>query len=102
MIIHTLKMCCILNPFFTEMPTRRKKKVPAQGAVPPVQLSHQLYKFWFLFVYSMCVYIHINLFSYVCKIISVNGVWITNQRCCGLKRIVLPKNAGATQPDGPY
>lgn len=76
--------------------------MPAQGAVPPVQLSHQLYKFWFLFVYSMCVYNHINLLSHVCKIISVNGVWITNQSCCGLKRIVLPKNAGATQPDGPY
>lgn len=45
MIIHTLKMCCILNPFFTEMPARRqkkkKKKVPSQRAVPPVQLSHQ-------------------------------------------------------------
>lgn len=42
MIIHALKMCCILNPFFTEMPTRRgKKEVPSQRAVPPVQLSHQ-------------------------------------------------------------
>lgn len=42
MIIHTLKMCCILNPFFTETPTRRKKKVPSQRAVPPAQLSQPL------------------------------------------------------------
>lgn len=39
MIIHTLKMCCILNPFFTKR--QQGKEVSSQRAVPPVQLSHQ-------------------------------------------------------------
>lgn len=38
MIIHTLKMCCILNPFFTKR--QQGKEVSSQRAVPPVQLSH--------------------------------------------------------------
>jgi len=70
MIIHTLKIYCILNPFFTEMPTgrRNKKAISKQTYAPSREhgCHTDLCKSQFLFMCSTCVYSHVNTIAFTC------------------------------------
>lgn len=87
MILHILNIFCILNPFFTEMPTRglggqggREGNLVNKYAPSRKYSCHsELCKSHFLCLGIPCVYNHVNMIVFI-RLQNNPGEWIANMK----------------------